>query len=293
MSFERELMNDLPPWWRRTGRKSTEADPTNHVPREGWVSPEVREARAKPGNCCDCGDELPPRSGRGRPAIRCKPCQSKGNSERKAVSRGKAWSTRGTVGTIPWRSRAFVKSCIFINRRVPKWNRLLWLDHDFEGASLKAMPGFGKEFPNLNGFTSEWDDCQDPDDFHPIHGNGCEGLFFRRPVINHESAVNLGTRRAFGPHAEGSPARADHVLQFMTESEALPKGVEPERVGAQVCDECGEGLVILPARGRDVQAKVGAKVLACPKCGLIPIHASVVSIKESSEPDGISDLFGH
>ena len=286
MVFESEVLSSAPVGWKVVGRtKSVDADPMNGKPSKDWVSAEVKEARIKEGNCRECGTPLPVKSGRGRKPTMCKECAAKGNRTRLQVQRAKLNSTRRKVGSVPERVNAFANHVIWWNRGVRNDERLTWMDRDFSEVGSMARPVMGS-------FTSEWNELgADPMDWDSSwsklatgpesewSNDGFKGWVneaaanqLRMPVINRKEA-SQGVRL-------GSDCR-----EFISESEAMPSGVEPERVGPQVCDECGEGLTILPARGRDVQAKVGAKVLACPKCGLVHGTHGIVSHAPKSNQD--------
>lgn len=274
--YERELLSDLPPWWRSFGGSN---DPEDGKPRDDYVTPEVREARTKDGNCKHCGKPLPVKSGRGRKPIICSKCRTKDDSIRKQVSRQRNWSTRGKVGSVPTRNRSFVKYCLFINRNVPVKDRIYWMSTDYEGIRVTYQQA-------RSAFTSEWygpgydrDDWErgwstNVDPWTPGFKdwtNEAKDDYYLRPVVSKRGLASREARRAFGKYAEGNPScNPEHVLNLFTESEALPKGTKPESTFQSHCEECGTQLKEVLARGRDVGGKIGARTIACPKCGLVP-----------------------
>lgn len=248
--FERELLNDVPMGWKSHGKvNSVDADPMNGIPN---CKPRIEP---RDGFCIDCGKELPIKSGRGRKPVRCKDCASKSNSTRKSVQRQRLASTRHQVGSVPVRLVAFANYVKWFNRGLPKDQRIVWHDTDFGNVKSNVLPALG--------FTSEWYGVRNFMEHPEDH--------FWRPVFN---------RKLIESRFLGSDCR-----EFISESEAMPKGTKPESVGQQVCDECGAPLSIELPSGRRVGAKIGTKVLACTKCGLVHAQGGVVSHASKGNPD--------
>jgi hypothetical protein len=246
--YERELLNDLPAYWKRNGRSGI--DPMDGKPSRDYVSPAVREARTIEGNCKYCGNPLPVKSGRGRKPIMCKECHAKDGRRRVTAQRAKLASTRGTVGSVPLRSKLFANYVIYFNHGIPAKERLTWMDHDYSNAKAMTRPA-------VSSFTSEWYGVRDLMDSSPVYGNGnAKEDYFWRPVIDRKSV--------------GQVRRGNDCYEFITESEALPKGAKPESAFQSHCEECGTQLKEVLARGRESGGKIGARSIACPKCGLVP-----------------------
>jgi hypothetical protein len=88
-----ERADDMPP--KDSGPSSGALDAESRVPARPPVQPSTTDtgrvaAEPEGRNCCDCGQPLPVRQGRGRPRLRCLDCAAVRHRETKA-----AWKRRG------------------------------------------------------------------------------------------------------------------------------------------------------------------------------------------------------
>ena len=245
VNYSSELLQDVPPGWIHRGRKS------GIDPLDGKAHP-ARKVHYPEGQCQACGNDLVIKSGRGRKPKYCPDCAPKVADAGRRDSRNRARNLRNQVGVVPFRKLPFAQYVRYFNYGVPGAQRIFWQDSDFSEASIHVS--------EAKGFTSEW--------YFAEQGTG----YFRPVIARASHAWNSVKARKQG----------SDCLHFIHEdSEALPKGKEPERVGLTHCDECGGELELIQASGRNVGAKIGSKVVACKSCGLVAIGAGVRSYPDS------------